>query len=117
MDSIVHLPEFQVVVCKKCKYVVLPSIINAHFAAKPKHGLSKEERQCIVAEIAEIDGLIKDNEDLRQYQFPFPSPTSLPIKELAEPKRNGIRCTFKVGDKGRECSFICCSLQQIQKHC
>jgi hypothetical protein len=67
MEYLTHLPKFQVIVCKKCQHAVLPSYIYAHFVAKPQHGLEKEERQRIIDAVAEIDGLISNNEALMFY--------------------------------------------------
>ena len=75
MDHLTHLPEFRVVVCKECKYAVLPSHIDTHFATKP-HKLSKKERQKIEDEASEISGLIGNEETLRRSNFTFPLPTS-----------------------------------------
>jgi hypothetical protein len=68
MEYFIHLPEFQVIICKNCQYAVLPSQIDAHFAAKRQHGLDRKEWQRIANEIAEIDGLI-GNEDTWQRCF------------------------------------------------
>jgi hypothetical protein len=114
MEYFIHVPEFQVIICKKCHYAVLPSYIQAHFAPEPQHGLEKRERQRIVDAVAEVDGLIRNNEILRQCEFPFPPSTSKPIAALAKPKKNGMRCTFNVVDN--PCLYICCSLQQMQEH-
>jgi Orsellinic acid/F9775 biosynthesis cluster protein D len=72
MEYFTHLPNFQVIICKECQYAVLPSYIDAHFTAKPQHGFGKKERQRIADEIAEIDGLIGNEETLRRCEFPFP---------------------------------------------
>jgi hypothetical protein len=40
MDRFIHLPEFRVIICKECKYAVLLSHINAHFAGKPVTDIS-----------------------------------------------------------------------------
>src|SRR5277367_4773463 len=113
MEYFTHLPGFQVIICKECQYAVLPSFIHAHFTAKPQHGLGKEERQRIVDAVAEIDGLINNNEALRQCEFPFPPATSKPIAALAKP-RDGIQCTI-VGEDGA-CGYIYCSIRQMQDH-
>jgi hypothetical protein len=113
MEYFTHLPNFQVIVCKQCQYAVLPSFIHAHFRAK-QHRLEKDERQRIVNAVAKVDGLIGDNEALRQCEFPFPPITSKPIAALDEPKKNGIQCTFEVA--GRPCGYICCSIRQMRDH-
>jgi Orsellinic acid/F9775 biosynthesis cluster protein D len=114
MEYFTHLPEFQVLICKKCEYAVLPSYIDSHFADREKHEVGKRERQRIINAVAEIDGLI-ENEEKLSYEFQFPSPTSKPITALAKSKNNGMQCTFNI--RGGPCLYICCSLQQIQEHC
>jgi hypothetical protein len=124
-EFMIHLPDFHVVVCKKCQYAVLPSQIESHFIpkkptgskkpAKKAHGFSKVTCERIKQDIAKIDGLIPNPEALKQCEFPFPPATARPIPELGPPQTNGMRCTFTVG--GGECRYICCSLQQMQEHC
>lgn len=121
----IHLPDFHVVVCKKCQYAVLPSQIDIHFAPQKPHGttktsskphsLSKGVRERIKAGVAQIDGLIPSPDVLKHYPFSFPPATSRPIPALFPPKTDGIRCTFKVGEG--ECGYICCSLRQMREHC
>jgi hypothetical protein len=79
-------------VYRECKYAVLPSHIDVHFATKP-HKLDKKERQRIVEEVAEINGLIGNEETLRRSEFPLPLATSLPIAALAKPEENRLQCT------------------------
>ena len=81
-----HLPEFKVIVCLECQYAILPNHIDVHFAAKGQHGLEKRERQRIADEIADIDGLIGNEETLRRIQFEFPQSTSKPIAASAQPR-------------------------------
>jgi hypothetical protein len=114
MEYFTHLPEFRVIICKECHYAVLPSHIDAHFTAKPQHGLGRKERQRIADETAEIAGLIGNEETLRRCEFQFPPPTSNPIAALAEPNKNGMQCTFEI--EGRPCLYVCCSIQQMREH-
>lgn len=92
MEYFTHLLEFQVIICKKCQYAVLPSYIDAHFTAK-LHQCKKEERQRIAEEVAEINGLIGNEETLRRCEFTFLLATSAPIAALAKLKENGLQCT------------------------
>ena len=94
---------------------MLPSYIDVHFQAKPQHGLEKEERQRIIEVIAEIDGLIGDEDELSQREFPFPPPTATPIAALAEPKKDYIQCTFEIA--GKKCQYICGTIPGMKKHC
>jgi hypothetical protein len=113
MEYFTHLPEFQVLVCKERQYAVLPSFIHSHFQATPQHGLEKEERQRIIKAVVEIDGLISNNETLRQCEFPFPPPTSKPIAALATPKKNYIQCTLETA--GGVCKYICIERRRLSK--
>jgi hypothetical protein len=125
MDQFIHLPEFRVIVCKKCEYAVLPSQIDGHFMpkkptglkrpSKKSHGLSRVTCERIKRDVAQIQGLIPNPLALQESEFPFPLATAAPIPALGQPKMNGMRCKVQV--EGRECGYICCSLQQMQEHC
>src|ERR1700761_608777 len=114
MDRFIHLPEFGVIVCKQCQYAVLPSNINTHFAADP-HKLEVEERRKIIQEVATVDGLIVDEEMLRQSEFLFPAGTTKPIEGLAAPKRGALQCMFQTG--GQVCRYICGTIRTMRAHC
>jgi hypothetical protein len=115
MEYFTHLSEFQVIIYKECQHAVLPSHIDIHFVAKPQHRLEKKEQQRITDVVAEIDGLIDDEETLSRYEFLFPLATSKPIIALAKPKKDYIQCTFEVADN--VCQYICGTIQGIQNHC
>src|SRR5689334_904262 len=116
MDQFIHLPEFQVIICKKCKYAILPSNIDTHFTPKRPHGFTKDARRRMIAEVARIDGLMKNEEALQRCKFPFPADTSAPITALATPQPNGFRCMFEAED-GSPCPYVCGSARNIRKHC
>jgi hypothetical protein len=88
MEYFTYLSNFKVIIWKECQYAVLRSHIDAHFSAKPRHGLGKKELQRIADKIAEINELIGNEETLRRCEFPFPPPTSKPITALAKPNKN-----------------------------
>jgi hypothetical protein len=107
IDQIIHLPEFHVVICKECKYAVLPSHIDGHFATKP-HKSGKKERQENLEEVGKIDGLIGNEETLRRSKFPFPPATPQPTAAFGKPDKDGLQCTT--------CQYICCTLRGMQIH-
>ena len=113
MDRFIYLPEFRVVVCKRCRYAILPSKINTHFAGKP-HQLDVAERRRIVDEVSKVPDLITSEEDL-QGEFPFPAPSQRPVEGLAMPKRDGLQCTIEVD--GCVCGYICTKIDGIRRHC
>ena len=114
MEYFIHLLEFQVIVCKECQYTVLPSFIHLHFQATPQYRLEKEERQRIIEAVVEVDGLISNNEALRQCKFLFPPPTSKPIAALAALKKDFIQCTLETVD--RVCRYLCSIIQGMWNH-
>ena len=114
MDQFVHLPEFQVIICKKCKYAILPSEIDAHFTAKKAHGFGKKTRDRIIQEVAKVSGLIQNEEELGKCEFQFPPPTSKPIAVLARPETDGLRCTKEVNSE--RCSYVCRTERWMREH-
>jgi hypothetical protein len=117
-EFMIYLPDFHVIVCKKCQYAVLPSQIDAHFMpkkptrskkpVKKRHRIGKALCERIKKDVAQINGLIPNPEVLKQCEFPFPPSTATPISALGQPEPNGMRCAAHV--RGRECEYICCSL-------
>jgi hypothetical protein len=106
MNPFIHLSQYSVIVCKKCKYAILPSQIDAHLSNKKKHRYSKEERQSIIQEVAKLPGLIQSEAQLEA--FVFPQPNSPAIPELKAAKPNGLKC--------RLCAYVVCHRQLIQEH-
>ena len=73
MDQFIYLPEFRVIICKKCKYAVLPSQIDAYFTPARPYGLVKQERERIAKEVvAKVPGLIWDTKALEKFELLFP---------------------------------------------
>jgi hypothetical protein len=89
MEHFIHLPEFQVIICKKCKYRVLPSHIDAHFASKA-HKLERSKRRRIADEVAEINGLIGNEETLARSEFPSPPPNQQTHSHIRVTRRDCI---------------------------
>ena len=106
MNPFIHLPQYSVIVCRKCKYAILPSQINTHLSNK-KHGYSKEERQAIIQEVAKLPGLIQSEAQLEAFQFPPSIAKAIP--ELKAAKPNGLKC--------QSCAYVVCHRQLIQEHC
>jgi hypothetical protein len=101
-----------VIIYKKCKYAVLPSQIDSHFTPKRPYGYTKQERQRIANQVAEIGGLRQDEEALKQCEFLFPIDTSEPIAALKAPRTGGKRYTYRI-EGGEVCLYVCGSRQQI----
>src|SRR5258706_2506639 len=114
MDQFIHLRQWRVIVCKKCQYAVLPSEIDTHFQKSPIHALSKKDRVYIANQVAKINRLICDEEQLKS-EFVFPPPNNPPIAALKEPMTDGLRCKFVV--MGKQCPYVHRQAQEIRKHC
>jgi hypothetical protein len=114
MDRLIQLPQFQVIICRKCQYAVLPSEIDAYFAAKKAHGFRKKARDRIIQEVTKVSGLIQNKEELRKCEFPFPPPTSKPITALAQPETDGLRCIKEVD--GQRCPYVCRTERGMRVH-
>ena len=84
MNPFIHLPNFRVIVCAgpKCKYAILPIHVDSHLS-NPRHDYNKEQREQVVQEISQIDGLIQDTKGLESFKFPKPSSPAIP--ELKPP--------------------------------
>lgn len=115
MDQFIHLPEWRIMICKKCQYAVLPSEINTHFQKTPVHSLDHPSRMRISQAVALVQGLIQNETQLEHEGFQFPSPESPAISELAEPKRDGLRCTYS-NDEGKRCEYVVRYPQKMRKH-
>ena len=90
MDQFIHLPEFWVIICKKCKYAILPSQIDAHFTPQQPYGFVKQEWERIAKEVVKVNGLVLNEEVLKQSEFPFPVDIAVPIPVLQAPQTNGL---------------------------
>lgn len=116
MEFITHLPQFRVVVCRECRYAVLPSSIDAHFARLRPHGFTKQARARISAAVADIGSLILNQDELSALEFPFPAASANPIAELAAPEPNGFRCLAEA-EGGDACLYIGRSTRRMREHC
>ena len=86
MNPFVHLPNFRIIVCtgQKCKYAVLPIHVDRHLS-DPRHNYNKEQREQVVQEISQINGLIQDARGLESFAFPEPTSPAIPELNTAKP--------------------------------
>jgi hypothetical protein len=81
---------------------------------KKRYKINKALYKRIKKNVAQINSLIPNPKVLKQYKFLFLLLTAIPILILSQPEPNKIRCTTQI-KKGKY-KYICCLLQQIQKH-
>ncbi len=53
------------IICKKYKYVILPSQIDSYFTPLYLYGFVKQAQERIIKEVAKVDRLILDNKVLK----------------------------------------------------
>ena len=107
MNPFIHLPNYHVIVCAgpRCKYAVLPVHVDSHLS-DARHNYSKEQREQVIREIGQIEGLIQGTRGLESFEFPTPSSPAIP--EL-RPAKEGFQC--------KQCGYICCNKVKMRDHC
>ena len=91
MNPFIHLPNYRVIICAgpECKYAILPIHVDRHLS-NSRHNYNKEQREQVIKEIFQIQGLIQDTKGLKS--FVYPKSTSLAILELKALKTNKLKC-------------------------
>lgn len=97
------------VICKQCKFAVLPSHFDTHFSTK-NHALIKSEREDLVESIRGTFELIEDITDIKPKISDFLNTkfdgNALPFLTLYY---DGILC--------QNCLYICRNTKSIRNHC
>ncbi|KAK4117940.1 hypothetical protein N657DRAFT_555427, partial [Parathielavia appendiculata] len=106
MEPFVHIPEYPFVVCKECQFACVTGEVTTHLRMHHGH-IQVQERRRIAESIGDIPGIAGGQEELRSFQFP--PPTVTPIRFIAPPKPDGIRCD--------RCGFIVRTIAGIRRHC
>jgi hypothetical protein len=104
-DHFEHLIDFQVIVCKQCKYAVLLNRLDTHLGSS-KHRIGPIQRRQIQQEIATWPGLLQDEADL--VRLPVPVGTPPPFAAL-EIHLDGRKCMT--------CHYIACTDCGIKRDC
>ena len=66
----------------------------------------KQEWERIAKEVAKVNGLILNEEALKQSEFPLPVDIAEPIPALQAPQTNGLQYTFG-HEEGEVCFYVC----------
>jgi hypothetical protein len=108
MDHVIVHKETGFLICKQCKYALIPSRINSHFQGKP-HLLKPDIRRQIEIYISQINGLVLDQVEIQPrvqgFLRTFDNTLSIPKLALYS---DGFACSH--------CPFIIRSLRPIQNH-
>lgn len=108
MDYVIIHQETGLVICKECKFALIPSRINSHFSGSP-HRITPKIRHQIENDISNIDNLVtqEDQIEIRIEQFLSSFDHSHSIPELAI-YSNGLACPH--------CFYVSRSITPIKKH-
>lgn len=103
-----HLPDYKVVICKRCQYAIVPVQVDNHIQTKHP-SITKDERQSIVQIVATLLDIAQTPENVQH-----PSKEGAPIKGLPI-FQDGFRCVYEIADG--VCNYVCRQLTAIQRHC
>ena len=84
---------------------MLPIHVDSHLSS-PHHNYNKEQREQVVQEISQIEGLIQDTKGLKSFAFLEPTSLAIPKLKLA---KEGLQCI--------ECRYICCNKVKMRDYC
>ncbi|OAL05198.1 hypothetical protein IQ06DRAFT_331763 [Phaeosphaeriaceae sp. SRC1lsM3a] len=97
-DSLSYNAAYRVLICRECQYAIQKNAISSHLL---RHKIYREDRQRLLARVAELDLL--DPEDVV-----LPSPGSPAVEGLAV--ITGYCCTK------RECGSLWASIKRMKRH-
>ncbi|KAK0335650.1 hypothetical protein LTR94_011905 [Friedmanniomyces endolithicus] len=101
-----YWPECKVVICKHCRYAIIPSNIRNHI--KTQHtSVTRRQRQEIVERVTCMD-VAQVHTDVQR-----PDADSEPVSELPM-FRDGLRCQNTIGDQ--LCEYVCRDVSGMQQH-
>ena len=108
MDYVIVHQETGLLICKECKFALIPSRINSHFSGLP-HRLKPHIRNQIEIDISHIDGLVNSHQEIKSRVERFIESTYNinPLSKLAI-YSDGLEYSYY--------SYISRSISPIKKH-
>ena len=103
-----RLPEYGVIVCKRCHYAVVPAQVNGHIQNQHP-SITKDEWVSMVQTVAVSPNTAETPEDVRISSREEAAIKGLPIYQ------DGLRCIYETADG--VCNYVCRELTGIQRHC
>src|SRR6185437_14289570 len=107
MEPFIYLPEFRLVVCRKCKYACLSHQVPAHLRTMHRQ-LSPQRRREITAIVQQTPNVLATAADLDRLYRPTEAIPAIP--SLEEPCVTGLAC------HADGCAFVCTHRATILKH-
>ncbi|KAI5460647.1 hypothetical protein BGZ63DRAFT_405112 [Mariannaea sp. PMI_226] len=80
----VYMPEFNVIVCRQCRYAAVAIEVSSHLASYHR-GFPMKQRTDIQYTIKKIPGIMKTQSDLSNFKYPEPNSPSIPFIEPPSP--------------------------------
>jgi len=107
--SFVHCPEYRVIVCKRCKFAIIPTQVEGHIKAKHGATINRSQARAIADTVSHMLDVAWTPEEVI-----YPDPGSRPI-EWIPVTESGRRCIAT--REGKACNYVCCHRTGIQQHC
>jgi superfamily II DNA helicase RecQ len=106
-----HFPQYQIIVCKACRYAPIPKHVKGHLQKSHKT-ISSEKQHRIVDVVNNLPNIAQRPEDVR-----YPHEEADPIPHLPV-FADGYQCRWK-DRSGQLCQYVCRGKKRwgIQRHC
>jgi uncharacterized C2H2 Zn-finger protein len=104
-DHFHHSSQWQVIICKECRYAVWPSQVIGHLVNK-QHGMSRKRATQISEEVQEWPGVVQFPSE-----FKVPKDVKAAVDELAV-FEDGVKCQLE----GGQCLYVCRSVDNMKTH-
>jgi len=105
----VHCPEYKVIICRRCKFAIIPTQVEGHIKAKHGATINRSQARAIADTVSHMLDVAWTPEEVL-----YPDPGVRPI-EWIPVTENGRRCIAK--REGKACNYVCCHRTGIQQHC
>lgn len=105
----VHCPEYRVIICKRCRFAIIPTQIEGHIKAKHSVTVNRLQARAIANTVGQMLDIVWRPEEVL-----YPDPGSQLVEWLPVTE-NGRRCIAI--REGIACNYICCYRTGIQQHC
>lgn len=107
IEPFVILDEYQLLVCKLCRYACPASGVARHLRSKHSALLSATRRRELTDRISALSYRIRDRAGLEE--LPVPAPTAAAVPWIIPPFTDGFAC--------RTCGYIIRSREKMTEHC
>ena len=109
-QNFVHYRQYRVIICRACRYAVIPKQIESHLQHAHSWQITPKQRRIIRENIFQRSDVAHEPD---QVQYPNPNHESIPELRI---HFNCYRCSWE-NEWGEQCRFICRTIRTIQEHC